>query len=409
MILGELAVALGFKGAAEFLGTLGKAKTKTIAFANELSNAVKSLNDMSAAAREHAYAMDLYEKTTGKSADELQNLSYQAAQFNITQEELAGTLRNIQQITTDVRLGRGMPSAFPLLGINPNQDLAQILAELQRAIKTLDAPTALNIASELGINEKMFYMLKMTTKDMEALNKQYRVTAQERTNLIKLNAEWQKFWFLLKQIQTKFQASTADLQADVIKRFLEIANRIAEMASGFMKAVEASTALKVAVTALGIALTAAFAPWLITLGAVYLILDDIFTYFEGGESITGFIMDWVKETHAFEEQLVGAAVILEGIKETFKFIVKAVGKAGEFLGKWKGKKESNPEVAKLAELNEDRQWLFENDREAYAKRYGGEKNVNNTINNTFYSNEAPNRDDIAGASSDAIYQLGEVM
>lgn len=403
MKIGELFVALGFTGDKEMSKSLDILKNKTLTFANTISTAVNKLNDMTAAAREHAYMMDVYEKTTGKSADQLQNLSYQAAQFNITQEQLAGTLRNIQQISTDVRLGRGMPSAFTLFGIDPNQDPAQILAKVQQAINTLDAPTALNIASELGIDEKMFYMLKMTSKGMEGLNKQYRITAQERTNLIKLNAEWQKFWFLLKQIQTKFQASTADLQADVIKRFLEIANRIADMASGFLKAVEASTELKVAVVALGVALTAVFAPWLATLGAVFLILEDIWTYFEGGDSITGEIVEWAKDMGIFGEKLEGVQMVLNGIKETFKFIVKSAEKAGEFLGKWKGRK-MDPNVLKLDEQGKDRQWLFDNDREAYMQQYGGKVN-NNTINNTFYSNEAPTREDIAGASSDAIYQL----
>ena len=404
MILGELAVKLGFKGAIDMLKDLDTLKNKTLKFSNTLSEAVKKLNDMTAAAREHAYTMEVYEKTTGKSAEQLQNLSYQAAQFNITQEELAGTLRNIQQISTDVRLGRGMPSAFTLFGIDPNQDPTQILAQVQQGINNLDAPTALNIASELGIDEKMFYMLKMTSKGMESLNKQYRITAQERANLIKLNAEWQKFWFLLKQIQTKFQAATADLQAEAIRRFLEIANRIADMATGFLKAVEASSQLKVAVIALGVALTAVFTPWLATLGAVFLILEDIWTYFEGGDSITGEIVEWIKDMGIFGENLEGVKALLDIIKKSLTWIVQKTEAAGRALARLKGKSQDAIMAEQIAEEGKQRQWLFDNDREAYMQQYGSKVN-NNTINNTFYSNEAPTREDIAGASSDAIYQL----
>lgn len=412
MKIGELLVALGFEGAGEMMKSLDGLTTKTLSFANNLYDAIKQLNAMTEAAREHAYAMDLYEKTTGKSADELQNLSYRAAQFNITQEQLAGTLRNIQQISTDVRLGRGMPSAFTLFGIDPNQDPAQILNKVQQAIKTLDAPTALNIASELGIDEKMFYMLKMTSKGMEGLNKQYRITAQERGNLIKLNAEWQKFWFLLKQIQTKFQSATASLQADAIKRFLEIANRIADMASAFMKAVEASTALKVAVSALGVALTAYFAPWLLILGAVFLVLEDIYTYFEGGDSITRRIVAWVKQSETLQTRFEVLKVIFETIKGTVSEIVRyfkeayqywntlANGKLGQILKQAWGN-------AKDSALNFlDPFGPLGGVLDLFGKVSGiGKGNVNNTINNTFYSNEAPTREDIAGASSDALYQL----
>ena len=403
MKIGELFVALGFTGDKEMLKSLDILKNKTLTFANTISTAVNKLNDMTAAAREHAYMMDVYEKTTGKSADQLQNLSYQAAQFNITQEQLAGTLRNIQQISTDVRLGRGMPSAFTLFGIDPNQDPAQILAKVQQAINTLDAPTALNIASELGIDEKMFYMLKMTSKGMEGLNKQYRITAQERTNLIKLNAEWQKFWFLLKQIQTKFQASTADLQADVIKRFLEIANRIADMASGFLKAVEASTELKVAVVALGVALTAVFAPWLATLGAVFLILEDIWTYFEGGDSITGGIVNAVKETSNLLNGFENFKILLETVKGTLKQIVSYIKDAVDFWGGIKGGKLGILKDTVTGTWDSIKDILIGDSTKNKAPM--NNRTQNNTINNTFYSNEAPTREDIAGASSDAIYQL----
>ena len=406
MKIAELFVALGFKGDKEMLKSLETLKQKTMHYSNQISSAVKALNAMTEAAREHAFSMDLYEKTTGKSADELQNLSYQAAQFNVTQDELASTLKNIQQISTDVRLGKGMPSAFTLLGIDPNQDPVQIISKVQQAIKTLDAPTALNIARELGIDDKMFYMLKMTSKNMENLNKQYRITAQERSNLVKLNAEWQKFWFLLKQITTKFQASTAALQADFIKRFLEMANRIADMVSGFQKAVQASTALKTAVIALGLVLTAIFAPWLLILGAVFLVLEDIWTFFEGGESITGELVKWAQSSDNFKESLKAIKAGLELLKPILAWIVDKAERAASALGSVMGH-EDRELAQSLTSQNKDRQWLFDNDRAEYMRQFGSRIN-NNTINNTFYSEEAPTREDIALAASDSIYQLEAV-
>lgn len=402
----ELFVALGFKGDKEMLKSLETLKQKTLRFSTQISSAVKALNDMTQAAREHAFSMDLYEKTTGKSADELQNLSYQAAQFNVTQDELAATLKNIQQISTDVRLGKGMPSAFTLLGIDPNQDPVQIISKVQQAIKTLDAPTALNIARELGIDDKMFYMLKMTSKNMENLNKQYRITAQERSNLVKLNAEWQKFWFLIKQITTKFQAATAGLQADFIKRFLEMANRIADMVSGFLKAVQASTALKTAVIALGLVLTAVFAPWLLILGAVFLVLEDIWTFFEGGDSITGDIVKWVEESKKLKEIFGFLKTLFDTIKGTVKEIVGYLKDAKEYWADTGGKLSTGWNIAKDTAAG-TLDFLKELGRAGLQSVANSARVQNNTINNQFFSNEAPKREDIAAASSDAIYQLQE--
>lgn len=398
MIVGEFLVKLGFSGAGEMLNKLDSLKATTF-------RAVSEMNKLTEAARQHAYMMEVYEKTTGKSADQLQNLSYRAAQFNITQEELANTLRNIQQISTNVRLGRGMPSAFSLFGIDPNQDPAQILSQLQNAINTLDAPTALNIASELGIDEKMFYMLKMSSKEMGELNKQYRVTAQERSNLMKLNAEWQKFWFLLKQIQTKFQATTSKFQADLLAKLLEIIDRASEMASSFMKALEASKALKIAVIALGIAMTAAFSPALLLLGAIFLVFEDIYTYLQGGDSITGRIAEWVSQIRFFGLNLENVFTILIEVKDILEAIIEKTKQAGTALGNLVGKNSKDSKVAKeAAAQGEKMQWLFEHDREEYNRLHPGKIN-NNTINNTFYSNEAPTREDIAGATSDAMRQL----
>ena len=406
MKIAELFVALGFKGDKEMLKSLETLKQKTMHYSNQISSAVKALNAMTEAAREHAFSMDLYEKTTGKSADELQNLSYQAAQFNVTQDELASTLKNIQQITTDVRLGKGMPSAFTLLGIDPNQDPVQIISKVQQAIKTLDAPTALNIARELGIDDKMFYMLKMTSKNMENLNKQYRITAQERSNLVKLNAEWQKFWFLLKQITTKFQAATAALQSDFIKRFLEMANRLADMVSGFLKAVQASKALKTAVIALGLVLTAVFAPWLLILGAVFLVLEDIWTFFEGGDSITGDIVKWAQESEKLKDIFEILKILFDTIKGTVKEIVGYLKEAKEHWDETGGKLSKGWNIAKDTAIG-----TWDSLKDMVGAGLDSVANLarvqNNTINNQFISNEAPTKETIVEASSDAIYQLQE--
>lgn len=409
MKIAELFVALGFEGDSKMIRTLDTLQQKTLYYSNQVTSAVKALNAMTQAARDHAYAMDLYEKTTGKSADQLQDLSYQAAQFNITQDQLASTLRNIQQISTDVRLGRGMPSAFTLLGIDPNQDPEQILAKVQQAISHLDTPTALNIASELGIDEKMFYMLKMTSKGMESLNKQYRITAAERSNLVKLNAEWQKFWFLLRQIITKFQAATADFQAKALQRFLEIANKIADMASAFMKATEASTALKVAVVTLGVALTAVFAPWLLVLGAVFLAIEDIYTYFQGGDSITGGIVDAVKEFVEFFNLSQKIKIVFETIKGTISEIVRYIKQAVEFLDNSLGGKLG----AQIDILKETATGTWDRLKNILTGNTSNSTSTNrtqnNTINNTFYSNQAPDREDVSQASSDAMRQLNLVQ
>lgn len=396
MKIGELFVALGFKGDSQMLKTLDNLKIKTMHYSNQISSAIHALNDMTAAARQHAVAMDIYEKTTGKSADQLQKLSFQAAQFNVTQDELAATLKNIQQITTNVRLGRGMPSAFTLFGIDPNQDPVAILSQLQHAIKTLDSATALNIAQELGIDDKTFYMLKMTGKGMETLNKQYRVTAAERSNLVKLNMEWQKFWFLLKQITTKFQAATAKLQTDFIHRFLEMANRIADMASAFLKATEASAALKVAVVALGVALTAVFAPWLLILGAVFLVLEDIYTYFEGGDSITGGIVDAVKESYELLKNFEWFNTLLETIKGSLKKIKELIKDAKDF---W-----SNDKMTGAAGILRD---TVVGTLSSIGNILTGNRNVTQNNNIQVYGANSPEEtaDSVGSAVSNASYQL----
>lgn len=109
---------------------------------------------------------------------------------------------------------------------------------------------------------------------------------------------------------------------DALKKVWDIVQRIVGPFSGFTKNLDATRAIAVAVAiALGgmaIAVAAWIAPFAAAaagVAAFVLVLEDLYTYFTGGESVIG---DWVK---AFQEAYPNIAAVLGGIADAVKWVV----------------------------------------------------------------------------------------
>lgn len=325
MKAGEFSVEILLKGAAKSLADLRKlsAGMKDLRFG--LVAAVKQLNSWSEAARQMAVNLDMYQLNTGLSGEQLQKLAFRAAQAGVSMNELGGTIQHLQNLSARANLGEGWSPVLSRFGVMPNQDPVTQLNKISAALKRMQASApaeARQLASEIGINDTVYYaLMKGNTEEM---NKQLVLTQKEQNTLVKLNFQWNKFWFYLKQISAKIQTLGAGLQI----KFLDILTRAAQGAytlyERFLKLVEANENLKGIVTALGAVLMAYFAPWLAVLIGIALALEDIFTYFEGGDSITGDIVNWVQQSETFLKTW-------EAIKTVVLLVWNALKMAGEGL------------------------------------------------------------------------------
>lgn len=389
-----------------------------------LGAALKDFYQISAAAREMAVSLDMYQLNTGLSGEQLQKLSFQASQAGVSMTELGGVIQKLQQMNANARLGYGWDPVLSRFGLRPGQDPVAQLNQIGSALRRLQATNpaeAHALAMKAGLSDSMYYaLLRGSTEQMD---KQLVLTQKEQSALVKLNQQWNKFWFYLKQIAAKLQVLSAGLQTRFVKVLLNASKGFLELVTRARELIKANEKLKFAVIALGLALTAYFQPWLLVLGAVALALEDIWVYFQGGDSITGEIVNWCKQSEEFKKQWEGITALFEGVVQLIKWIIQGI----RFIRE-EGDKlyEKYPALNKINEIAEwvDRKNPFAHpigataeslaDFKKIAYKFGewthpvNAQNITQTNNNSFYI-QGSDANEIVNGVVDAQKQINQAQ
>jgi hypothetical protein len=318
--IAELFAELGLKGAGEVVSGLQKVKDNAIVAKVAIVAVVVGLERLTSSTREFARTLDKYEVLTGKSSDKLQRMAFEAVQSGVSINELSGTIQNLQKIKTDVLLGKGMPSSFVLLGIDPNEDPVSMLETLRGKIRNLSPEIARSLTSELGISEDVFYMLSKNADKIDEINQKYLLNKQNRQDLIKLNAEWQKFWFLLKSISAQFVLLMADGQSNILTVLSRILSAFLDISKAVSEWLEKHQKLLQIVLLFGGILLAIFSPVKAAILGIILAVDDLIVAFKGGDSIIGNIWKWIENLKIFKVYIEMIYNIVEKIKSAFNYI-----------------------------------------------------------------------------------------
>ena len=326
MKIAELYALINVKGGKEASSSMGGLLKGTMAAKAGLLALIAAMKKMSEAARKMGTFLDMYEADTGMSGEGLQRMSYQAAQAGVSIEELGGTLEKLQQQSTDILLGKGMPEAFMWLQIDPHDSPEKQLDHIGRKLREIQAENpalAKNFANQLGISGKLYYSMLEGSSD--ALNERFVMTQKEQKAMARLNREWNALMFYARQIGIKLGAAGSVLQGKFIKVLTNAVQGLGEIILRINDFISANEKLKTTIMAVGIALLAVWNQWLLAAAAIVLVLEDIFVYFEGGDSVTGRIMAWAESSEDFRE-------VWEGIKVLFDIV------AGTFRTAWDGLK-----------------------------------------------------------------------
>ena len=319
-----------------------------------LGAALNDLYKVTSAAREMAVSLDAYQINTGLSATQLQKLSFQASQAGVSMNELGATIQRLQQKNANARLGYGWDPILSRFGLHPGQDPVTQLNQIGNALRRLRATNpaeAHALAMKAGLSDGMYYALMRGTT--EQMDKQLIITNKEQQALVKLNQQWNKLWFNLKQIGAKLQALGADMQTRFIKILINATKGFLELATRIHEALEANEKLKAALIAFGVVVMGYFQPWLLALSAIALVLEDIWVYTQGGQSLTGRIVDWAKSSKEFQESWKDVKATLEGISLLFDLIITAVKEVTGLLGKFNGFLDDHPKIKAMIETQKE--------------------------------------------------------
>lgn len=297
--LGAMGGAAG--GAVVAVGALVTAITMTYAAIDRMVNSLAQANQQ----------MITFQRTSGISLSSLNKYASANAAVNFN-SSIEGTAQSMQRVANnlwDIQMGRGDISPFQELAFvggkafNPyGMSVEEVIENVREAIKGVDDLQATNIIQRMGFAPDDLMMLRMSREEFEKISDSF-LSPQQREAMNQYALE-------LKQIQLAFQKTNQSLTIDLAKPFLVITRIIQKKWEEIYK-----TTIKPLVAAFkfvynsikGIvqfsqdwirAMANAFTilkPILAIFRAIYLIFEDIATYYAGGDSVFGDFINGIAE------------------------------------------------------------------------------------------------------------------
>lgn len=209
----------------------------------------------------------------------------------------AQQIASLNQKLFELKLTGQGAEGFILAGINPlGQDAEGVMEQLRNRVAGLDDTAATFLLSRMGIDPSMLHLLRMTREEFEAFNqvtKQYRLSEEQTKQIQALN----------------IQLETARIKLQYLKdrAILLLMPYLVKFTQSLARVTEFLTKTKVGVALLATVITGTLIPALIKLfalfsahpivaaitailGVLYLLVDDIMSYFQGGGSMFGVLL-----------------------------------------------------------------------------------------------------------------------
>lgn len=260
-------------------------------------------------------------------------------------DNVAGSIQNLNDRLFDLKLTGEGARGFQLAGVNPvGTDAFGVLDQIRERIKGMDNTAASYLLKQMGLDPQMLALLRMERKEFEELYKvqqKYSLNYEQRKAIEQYNVQltiaqkkmqyfkdrailavmpyWVEFMKSVARITEMFikflpflkRVGQAFLTLGLFAgktgvKFNKLTRAFAKMTAPLHKILKPFTILGKlfpklismvprfgkALGLLGGIFKKAFLP----LTAAYLLLDDLATYFEGGDSLTGRVLDWLKDT-----------------------------------------------------------------------------------------------------------------
>ena len=362
MTIAELFARIGIKAddaqAKRFHSTLKAVKISMVATTAAAAGVSLAIRKITVDAMAGAVAFKQFETETGASAQELQKWQSVAEQTNQSAESVSSAIKAIVANQEKIKLGQGNISGFQMLGIDPRQDPFKILEELREKTKGLSDGMKKNILAQMGVGVGLLQTLELTREQFDAmasrafiispaaietLNKtkssvdlaaraikyikaqiavglspQIERLTKQFTNFIKVNEKGiiQGFKIAFTFVQ-KFTGAILNAGRAI--------NNVVTNTVGWEKAIKGLIGVFAILN-----LTLLASPiGLIIAGIVLLIavLDDLYIYSKGGQSLFGLMMEGIKNSKIMEwfEEFIGK------IKEAYETIKNVFADIRDFF------------------------------------------------------------------------------
>lgn len=349
MNIAELFARIGLKTdegkAKSFHRAMTTVKIGLIATTAVAAGTAIAIRKITSEAMAGAVAFKQFEIETGASAQELQKWQAVAEQTNQSAESVSSAIKAIVSNQEKIKLGQGDISGYQILGIDPRQDPFKILEELRTKTKGLSDGMRKNILSQIGVGAGLLQTLNLTREQFDEMaGRAWIISPQAIETLTKTKASVDLAARSIRYMKAQIAVGLAPQIRKVTKDFQEFM-KVNEKAiiegfklgfkyvTMFVKAIyNAGSAINGIVSStigwewaikgligVFIALNAALllSPiGLIAAGFILLVavLDDLYTYSQGGKSLFGEMM---KEFPELEKTIFGSFKV---IRDVFKLL-----------------------------------------------------------------------------------------
>lgn len=244
-------------------------------------------------------------------------------------QNAAQQIEGLNQRLFELRLTGQGARGFQLAGINPAGDAESVMEQLRGRVAGMSDTSASYLLQQMGLDPKMLHLLRMSREEFEELGqtvRKYQLTPEQSKNIQQMNVQLQIAAIKLQYLKQRAVLSLMPAWTELVKSFA----RVTEMLMRWGKAIKnANVWWKGLITGLiyGLAriekvrlffkglseglskcitkipifgkLLGSLGTWarkaLLPLTLLYLLLDDLAVYFEGGDSLIGRVMAWGKE------------------------------------------------------------------------------------------------------------------
>ncbi len=243
-------------------------------------------------------------------------------------------LEGLNQRMFDLMLTGEGARGFQLAGINPvGQDAEGVLEQLRNRVSGMNDTTATYLLQQMGLDPKMLHLLRLTRQEFDGLSeaiREYQLSPDDTKRIQAFNIQIQIAGIKLRYLKDKAIMALMPAWTQFLHSLARVTEGLETAVKWVTDLISKSPGLQSALKGVAVALGIIFAvahPLLALFGALYLIIDDVMAYFNGGRSLTGAFMykldDYIQELKDKFGDLSLDKVIPQVILDVGKVIIKA--------------------------------------------------------------------------------------
>lgn len=275
-------------------------REQTLKMTAVLGAAVFAMDRFTASSIKSVVALTNFNVQTGLATDKLQKwqAAAQLSNMAVDAEQVVMSVQALQQSLTQIRLGTGNAAPFQLLGIDiQGQDAFSVLEQVRNRIQGLSPAMASNMIQQMGIDPNLLNVLRLSREEFDELGNSLVRSKRTTEAIMRIGNAINSLKLRAAKFKDEVVARLEPVfmtMIDILERFGRGVERILSLFERFPAvgalAAAGLTALLVPLKVL----RGLLSPITLAFGALFLILEDIAVYFQGGKSITGIAIEKLK-------------------------------------------------------------------------------------------------------------------